>query len=80
MYGDRALQFRLVKDYTFEKLLLDASKLFGINPDDTILADEKGRIWPLSCYVAEELTQDQAVIYMKNRFSPNKSFCTEVFN
>ena len=52
--GDEVF-WALQENYTFEMLLMDAARYWDVSPDDAVLADERGAIWPDDAYVALEL-------------------------
>ena len=67
VFFDKALQFRLVKGYTFHRLLCDACSVFDVSRENMVLTDDKGRLWPPSSIVAEEVTGTSPVVYMRNK-------------
>ena len=52
--GDEVF-WALQENYTFEMLLMDAARYWDVSPEDAVLADERGAIWPDDAYVALEL-------------------------
>ena len=52
--GDEVF-WTLQENYTFEMLLMDAARYWDVSPQDAVLADERGAVWPDDAYVALEL-------------------------
>ena len=52
--GDEVF-WSLQDNYSFEMLLADASRYWDVAPQDAILVDERGAIWPNDAYVGLEL-------------------------
>ena len=52
--GDEVF-WSLQDNYSFEMLLGDASRYWDVAPQDAILVDERGAIWPNDAYVGLEL-------------------------
>lgn len=52
--GDEAY-WSLQDNYNFEALLQDAARYWDISPQDAVLQDERGAIWPNDAYVGLEL-------------------------
>ena len=52
--GDEVF-WALQENYTFEMLLMDAARYWDVSPQDAVLADERGAVWPDDAYVALEL-------------------------
>lgn len=67
VFFDEALQFRLVKGYTIYQLLCDACSVFDVSRKNMVLTDDKGRLWPPSSVVAEELAgAPSPVVYLRS--------------
>ena len=49
--------WQLQENYTFENLLEDAARYWDISPQDCVLYDERGAIWPSDAYVSMELRE-----------------------
>ena len=54
--GDEVF-WSLQDNYSFEMLLADASRYWDVAPQDAILVDERGAIWPSDAYVSMELRE-----------------------
>ena len=52
--GDEVF-WSLQDNYSFEMLLADASRYWDVAPQDAMLVDERGAIWPNDAYVGLEL-------------------------
>ena len=57
--GDEVF-WTLQENYTFEMLLMDAARYWDVSPQDAVLADERGAVWPDDAYVALELVSAPA--------------------
>jgi len=66
--GDE-VKWSLQDNYSFEMLLADASRYWDVAPQDAILVDERGAIWPNDAYVGLEL-QRAANALIKLRIKP----------
>ena len=58
--GDEVF-WTMQENYTFEMLLQDAARYWDVSPNDAVLNDERGAIWPDDAYVALEMSSSPSV-------------------
>ena len=62
-FGDESCFIRSSNSaYCFKDLITDSSLYFSFNPDDCLMKDENGSIWPSNSKVSEELSQSSKLI------------------